>query len=68
MIMIDVQQEVNELFTIEEVAKYCRLSRNAAYMHYRRGHINRVPDIMAHRIYFTREALDEFRAKYCPFN
>lgn len=61
-------QIIEEGFTIEEVAKFCRISRNAAYMHYRRGHIKRIEDIEAHRLYFTREALDEFRAKYCPFN
>lgn len=61
-------QIIEEGFTIEEVAKFCRISRNAAYMHYRRGHIKRIEDIEAHRIYFSREALDEFRAKYCPFN
>lgn len=60
--------EKQELFTIEDVAKWCGLSRNAAYMHYKRGHIYRVEDIQAHRIYFTRSAIDEFRAKYCPFN
>lgn len=60
--------EVQDLFTIEDVAKWCGLTRNAAYMHYRRGHINRVPDIEAHRIYFTRQAIDIFRAKYCPLN
>lgn len=61
-------QIIEEGFTIEEVAKFCRISRDAAYMHYRRGHIKRIEDIEAHRLYFTREALDEFRAKYCPFN
>lgn len=62
------EEVIAEGFTIEEVAKFCRISRNAAYMHYRRGHIKRIEDIEAHRLYFTREALDEFRAKYCPFN
>lgn len=62
------EQIIEEGFTIEEVAKFCRISRDAAYMHYRRGHIKRIEDIEAHRLYFTREALDEFRAKYCPFN
>lgn len=62
------EQIIEEGFTIEEVAKFCRISRNAAYMHYRRGHIKRIEDIEAHRIYFSREALDEFRAKFCPFN
>lgn len=58
----------DDLFTIEEVAKWCNLSRNAAYMHYRRGHLQRVQDIEAHRVYFTRAAIDAFRAKYCPLN
>lgn len=62
------EQIIEEGFTIEEVAKFCRISRDAAYMHYRRGHIKRIEDIEAHRLYFTREALDDFRAKYCPFN
>lgn len=62
------EQIIEEGFTIEEVAKFCRISRDAAYMHYRRGHIKRIEDIEAHRLYFKREALDEFRAKYCPFN
>ena len=61
-------QIIEEGFTIEEVAKFCRISRNAAYMHFRRGHIKRIEDIEAHRLYFSRDALDEFRAKYCPFN
>ena len=58
----------DDLFTIEEVAKWCNLTRNAAYMHYRRGHLQRVQDIEAHRVYFTRAAIDAFRAKYCPLN
>ncbi len=61
------QFRTEELFTIEEVAKYCGTTRNAAYMHYRRGHIKPVP-MLAHRLYFTREAIDQFRANYCPFN
>ena len=61
-------QIIEEGFTIEEVAKFCRISRDAAYMHYRRGHIKRIEDIEAHRLYFSREELDSFRAKYCPFN
>lgn len=55
-----------DLFTIEEVAKWCGISRNAAYMHYRRGHLNRREDIEAHRVYFTRQAVEEFKAKYLP--
>lgn len=61
-------QNTQELYTIEEVAKWCNLSRGAAYMHYYRGHINAVEDINTHRKYFTRQAIDEFRFKYCPFN
>lgn len=61
-------ENLQELYTIEEVAKWCNLSRNAAYMHYHRGHIERVRDINTHRIYFTRKAIDEFRFRYCPFN
>lgn len=56
-----------DLFTIEDIAKFCGLSRNAAYMHYRRGHIKPVP-MMCHRLYFTRGELDHFRAMYCPLN
>lgn len=61
------QFQEQQLFTLEEVAKWCNLSRNAAYMHYRRGHIE--PEKMAcHRLYFSREQVDQFRANYCPFN
>lgn len=56
-----------DLFTIEDVAKFSGISRNAAYMHFRRGHITPVP-MMCHRLYFTRDELDRFRAMYCPFN
>lgn len=60
------QFRTQELFTIDEVAKWCNMSRNAAYMHYRRGHIT--PAKMAcHRLYFTREEVDQFRANYCAF-
>lgn len=59
--------ETEDLFTIEEVAKFCGKSRNAAYMHMRRGHINPV-SLMCHRLYFTRAEIDRFRALYCPFN
>lgn len=61
-------ENLQDLYTIEEVAKWCDLSRNAAYMHYRRGHIKKVPDIKTHRIYFSREEIDRFRYYYCPFN
>jgi predicted site-specific integrase-resolvase len=62
-------EQINEqkLFTIEEVAKWCNLSRNAAYMHYRRGHLMPVK-MNCHRLYFTREEVDAFRANYVPFN
>ena len=55
------------LFTIEEVAKICGLSRNAMYMHYWRQHIKPEP-LMCHRLYFKREEVDRFRALYCPFS
>lgn len=58
--------ELQDLFTIEEVAKYCGISRDAAYMHYQRGHIARCTDVQAHRVYFTRAALEEFKNKYFP--
>lgn len=61
------QFKAEDLFTIEEVAKFCGLSRNAAYMHYRREHIKPVP-MLTHRLYFSRAAIDEFRATYCPFS
>lgn len=60
------QFKQEDLFTIEEVAKFCGLTRRAAYMHYYRGHINCVP-MMAHRLYFSRAAIDQFRANYCAF-
>lgn len=58
--------ELQQLFTIEEVAKWCGISRNAAYMHYIRGHLNRCKEIEAHRVYFTRQAVEEFKNKYFP--
>lgn len=61
------QFKTEDLFTIEEVAKFCGLSRNAAYMHYFRGHLKPVP-MMCHRLYFKRDEIDRFRAMYCPFN
>ena len=55
-----------ELFTLEEIAKWCQLSRNAVYMHYRRGHLT--PEkMLCHRLYFSRETVDTFRANYCAF-
>lgn len=61
------QLKYEDLFTIEEVAKFCGISRNAAYMHFRRGHI-RAQNLMCHRLYFSRAEIDRFRAMYCPFN
>ena len=58
--------ELQQLFKIEEVAKWCGISRNAAFMHYYRGHIRRCTDIEAHRVYFTRQAVEEFKQKYYP--
>ncbi len=55
-----------ELFTLEEVAKWCGMTRNAAYMHYRRGHIEPVR-MACHRLYFSREEVDKFRANYVAF-
>lgn len=56
-----------DLFSIKEAAKICNLSRNAMYMRYFRGQIKAVPT-MSHAIYFTRDAIDEFRANYVPFS
>lgn len=56
-----IQQD--QLFTIEEVAKLCGLSRNAAYMHYRRGHLKAVP-LECHRVYFTQKELLSFASRY----
>lgn len=58
--------ELQQLFTIEEVAKWCGISRNAAFMHYYRGHLNRCTEVEAHRVYFTRQAVEEFKQKYYP--
>ena len=56
-----------ELFTLEEVAKWCGMTRDAVYMHHRRGHLQ--PQNMAcHRLYFTRYEVDNFRANYCRFS
>lgn len=56
-----------DLFTLEEVAKLCGLSRNAMYMRYFRGQIEATATL-SHRVYFTRDAIDEFRAKYVPYS
>lgn len=63
---IFMNMEIQDLFTIEEVAKWCGISRNAAYMHYQRGHLNRCKEVEAHRVYFTRQEVEEFKAKYFP--
>ena len=55
-----------DLFTLEEAAKWCGLNKNAMYMRYFRGQIKSTP-MLSHRLYFTREAIDEFRANYLPF-
>lgn len=55
-----------ELFTIEEAAKWCGLSPRAFYMHHRRGHIEPVR-MLCHRLYFTREAIEEFRTNYIAY-
>lgn len=55
-----------DLFTLVEVAKICGLTRNAMYMRYFRGQIKAVSNL-SHRVYFTRDAIDEFRANYVPF-
>lgn len=56
-----------DLLSIDEVARFCGLSRNAMYMRYFRGQIKAV-DTLSHRLFFTREEVDEFRAKYCIYN
>lgn len=56
-----------DLFSINEAAKICGLSRNAMYMRYFRGQIKTVPTL-SHRLYFSREAIDEFRENYVPFS
>lgn len=58
---------IQELFTLEELAKWCNTTRGAVYQHYRRGHIYKV-DMPCHRIYFTREQADRLRSLYYPNN
>lgn len=60
------QMQKEQLFSLEEAAKWCGITRNAMYMHYRRGHIKPVP-MLCHRLYFTRSEVDEFRANYKAF-
>ena len=54
------------LFTLEEIAKLCNSSRNAIYMHYKRGHI-KPARLEAHRLYFTLYDVEKFRSLYKPF-
>lgn len=62
--MEQIKQE--RLFSLEEAAKWCNLSRGAMYMHYRRGHIE--PErLLCHKLYFSRKSIDDFRAMYKPF-
>lgn len=62
---IECREKTRELFTIDEVAKWCGMSRNALYQQYRRGHIK--PEILqCHRLYFTRQAVADFIANYRP--
>lgn len=63
--MNEFKQE--ELFTLEEVAKWCGKSSRAVYMHYRRGHLTPVA-MQCHRLYFTRSEVDQFRANWCPLS
>lgn len=54
-----------ELFTLEEVAKWCGMSKGALYQHYRRGHIR--PEVyQCHRLYFSRDAVNDFVTTYRP--
>jgi hypothetical protein len=54
---------MEDLFDLQEAAKYCGLSRGALYMHYYRGHLQR-ENLPAHKVYFTRRALEQFKATY----
>lgn len=63
--MVEFKKE--DLFTLDEVAKLAGLNRKAMYMRYFRGQI-KAAETLTHRLYFTREAIDEFRAIYCPFS
>ena len=54
-----------QLFTLEEVAKWSQLSRGAIYMHFRRGHIKPEP-MLSHRLYFSRSEVERFIANYRP--
>lgn len=58
--------KMEELFTLEEAARWCGLSKNAMYMRYFRGQIKPV-NMLCHRLYFTRQSIDEFRTNYIRF-
>ena len=60
------QFKQEELFTLEEIAKWCNSSRDAIYQHYRRGHLTPVK-MLCHRLYFTRSEVDNFRANFYAF-
>ncbi|KWW27129.1 MAG: hypothetical protein AUK64_2309 [bacterium P201] len=55
-----------DLFTLEEIAKLTQSSRNAIYMHYKRGHLTPV-EMPTHRLYFTLSEVERFRSMYKPF-
>lgn len=55
--------EKEQLFSTAEAAKWCGISARAFYMHYKRGHIRAVP-MLCHKLYFSREEIDNFRANY----
>lgn len=56
-----------QIFSVEEAAKWCGISRNAFYMRYKRGQIKNIQDLKTHKLYFTREEIENFRATYVPF-
>lgn len=60
------QFKSEELFTLEEIGKLCKMTRGAVYMHYRRGHLTPVR-MACHRLYFTLTEVDNFRANFCAF-
>lgn len=55
----------DDLFTLEEVAKWCNLSKHAVYMHYRRGHLTPEP-LPCHRLYFKFSEVYRFKDNYTP--
>ena len=60
------QLKQQQLFTLEEIAKLCQSSRDAIYMHYKRGHLRPV-SMASHRLYFSLEEVERFRSQYKPF-